>query len=302
MKNKLNIILVITLILSGFTQVAEATGKTKVGKINLALVASLHPQMGLLDFQRMGFAKAELGLKHEAFEGRRMLLQMSEELRAAAQKECDAVDAEFELAESRLRSLNEEEGTTFLPDMSERGQKEYEEIRILFDELKIKRKEAEYALMFPEFTTPKETREIFKRIEKEILEAVKAVAKEDGYDVVLNVSMPSPFGYPATYRPEVTYSTGPVGLNQVNYYALLSERPEGREEMADAEILAKKWVSTMFRPTTQDYLPVKPWPLVLSGGEDMLPKVLKKLFDKYEINSVTFQVLMDVLSKEVTNF
>jgi Skp family chaperone for outer membrane proteins len=302
MRNKLYLILMVGLLYGSALGAAQEPRATKIGKVNLALLSAMHPQMGLFDFQRMGFVRAELGLKREAYEGEIMMLKRNRERRLAAEARMAAAEAELQAVQSRLRELHEAERTTYLPDMSEGGQAEFKVISELFRELGIKRREAEFEMQFPEMTGPRETREILNRIEAEVREAVRAVAEEGGYDVVLNQSVPTAYGYEVTYRPEATFSTGPVGLEQVNYYTLLSVRPEGRAERADAEVMAQEWLSGMFRPSTQDYLPVKPWPLVLSGGDDLFAAALKRLFEAYEINSVTFEVLMDVLSKENSSF
>ncbi len=298
MKNKSIILAIILLFTITNQSIGQENKTTKIGKVNLALLSALHPQMGLFDFQRMGFIKAELGLNKEAFEGKKMVLKMDNKDKEAANKALDLANEEMMAVEDQLRQLNDKEGTIFVPDMSEEGQKEYEIIRKKFNVAGIKRKEAEYRVMYPEFTEPAKTREILDAIEKEVIEVVNLVAKAGGYDVVLNSTVASPYGYPISYRPEVTYSTGPVGLDQVNYYTLLSERPEGREQIYDATEMAEEWLSTMFRPQVQDMLPMKPWPLVMSGGDDLLPAALKELYRRYKINDVTFGIVIDVLSAE----
>ncbi|MDD3323465.1 MAG: hypothetical protein PHS59_18670 [Paludibacter sp.] len=295
-KNKkvLCILLICCGILSLFQGQAKGSD-AKIAKVNMALLTALHPKMALFDFQRMGFLKISFGLNKPQVEEQKIILKTDEKTLRKAQEELKAIEETIANQEALLRDLYEQEGTIFVPDMSDQGKILQEKLSIELKNLIIKRQECEYAVKYPEFTPPAETRKILELIEKETIEAVENVAKSNNFDVVLNTSTPVPYGYPVSYRPEVQYSTGPVGMDQINYYTILSVKPNDRDEEAQANEMMNEWLSVLFRPAPQEMIPVKPWPLVMQGGTDILPDALHSLYIKYNIDNETFSTVKNVL-------
>jgi len=293
--NKVLSILLVCFVMLTLLQTQAGASDTKIAKVNMALLTALHPKMALFDFQRMGFLKIELGFNKIQVEEQKLILRTDEKALKKAEDDLKEIEEKIADQGDLLRELYEKEGTHFLPDMSEEGKIIQEKLSTELKNLIIKRGECEYAVKYPEFTSPPETRKILELIEKETIEAVKNVAKSKNFDVVLNTSVPVPYGYPVSYRPEVQYSTGPVGMEQINYYTILSVKPTDREEQAQADQIMSEWLSVLFRPAAQEMLPIKPWPLVMQGGTNILPDALSSLYTKYNIANETFSTVKNVL-------
>lgn len=276
----------------------SAQANDNIAKVNLGLLAALNPKMALFNFQVMGFLRIELGKNSIQKQEAIVSLKSNSKKIIEADKEIEKISHKKTEVNEKIRNLMEQEKTVYVPDMSENGQKQYNELKEELDNLEMQNDVQEYISRYPEYTTPEETRKILASIDKETVEAVKTVAKKQNIDIVLNSSIPASLGYPVTYRKEVLYSTGPVGLDQTLYYTLLSERPEDHTQEQEAKAMAKNYFSLISRPSAQDMLPIKPYPLVLQGGKDILLDSLKVIYENNGIASDTYELISQVLIKE----
>ncbi|HQG30085.1 MAG TPA: OmpH family outer membrane protein, partial [Candidatus Ozemobacteraceae bacterium] len=182
--------------------------RTKTAKINLGIAASLHPRMSLFDFQNLGFYNVPLGLSKEAF---------AEAVARTVATSSEKLNRRLEELDGELSEITRKKQTLFqVSAAAEPGNASLRKQLAALDDqarrLRIERRETEFAIEHPELTPPPETRSILKDIDREVMEAVRSVATEKGYDVVLNSTFPVPFGYPLTYRTGKEFGRGVSGL------------------------------------------------------------------------------------------
>ena len=81
------------------------------------------------------------------------------------------------------------------------------------------------------------------------------------------------------------------------FYTVLSTPEFDRYTKYSLDVAIRDWLSMVSRPEAQDVLPVKPWPLVMKGGEDFLPDALKEIYEVNNISSNTYSVVLDALKQ-----
>lgn len=288
------LILIITILPLNF-----ADAKEKIGKINIGLLASLHPEMSKFDFQTMGFSKEMLS-KYKHWEPYIKEFTKTEtsikELEAKKEKRA-FLEEQIRFALSKKSEIFDRNKTTLLEKLQEKDREEIEKLdRYINDKLE---EEAilDYSIRNPNFTLPDETMKILSVIEQEIIEAVELAAEKNDCDVVLNSTIPNPYGYPVSYHKSPDYYNGAIGINQSTYYAILSTKIEGRYAKDWQKTKIKEWLAMISRPSLQDELPVKPYPLVLKGGFDLLPSALEILYEKYNVDSQVYNAVIEVLNE-----
>ena len=275
-------------------QSAWAVNASDVAVIDLSMALCLHPKMSLFDFNRIGFYKVEFGLTEEEFEAKVAEIRASgpdrrEELRAV-EKEID------ELYRERSK-LSE-----YYIDSDEEKIKKYDELMAASlakeNELNEKILEINHQSNNYDLTSPKETLVIINQIEKEIFDAIREVAEEEKYSVVLNTTIPVPYTYKKNYIASEIYGQGIPGINFMLFYSFLAmnnldtpidEVPPSRDVI--------NWLELTRYPKTLNLLPMKPYPLVLSGGKSILSSVIKKIYNKYNIKPAVYNVVDSVIIK-----
>ena len=192
-------------------------------------------------------------------------------------------------------AIEDKEHTVIFERMSLESQEKYRVLKDNIHKIKLDIQEIKFGLINPELTLPKETREILDSIEKEICDIIISVATKEKFDLILNASVPVPFGYPNKYKQNALHNVGPIGIDQAVLYSLLSEKITRNEEKCDAKLRFKEWVSKISYPEIQDYLPIKPYPLTIYGGIDILPQSLKLLYDRYELDQKIYSTLIETI-------
>lgn len=270
--------------------------KAKIGKIDLALATSLHPEMALFDFQKMAFLKVPLGLSYEKFTAEidRMKRNGPDD---SLKVQIDEIDRQMNINSARIREIINAQKTNNPQRMSPDAGSEYLNVQKELTELDWRKEELKSALQNPELTAPSETRRILGEIEKEILSVVKEIAEADDYDIILNVSVPAPFGYPVKYHTGARYSTGPAGIDHTLFYGFLAEKRGKFEDYNDTEEYLRKWISATGRPEALEMMPLQPHPIVLQGGESILLKVLERLYGVRKLDGGVFEHLKQILQK-----
>ncbi|NLM17545.1 MAG: hypothetical protein GX221_07495 [Candidatus Riflebacteria bacterium] len=283
--------------LSASSGVGFASSGAKVAKIDLTLIFALHPKMASFNFWAMGFHKYPLGLssdERKAYDEklRREYNPAAEEktLRLAQEKRTKAYE--------RMSEIRDKENTMYLAEMSKEGAKAYNEASDLLGVAVAMRDEAEYIMRFPYLTTPAETRKTLQEIEKEVFDIIKEVAEKGLYDVVLNQSVPVDFAYPDSYAFGAKYANGPTQVDQSLYYAFMSVR-EDEVSQNDKKREIGDWLKNTNAPDFQNALPLRPWPLVLDGGDDILLQVVAELYDRYKIDNRVKKILLDYLKESL---
>lgn len=286
----------VTAILFLCVSLAVSAGEMRVGKIDLTLAVSLHPRMALFDFDRMGFYKVEPGLNQEAFDKAVLELKNSKEAfeKADQLKTMEDKLADLDFKKSQLVAQLSMPQTEEFPQLQKKLQ------QLADEELKISGEISDltHAARFPELTEPAITRRMLDEVEKEVLAAVSKVAEEEKFDLVLNSSVPVPYGYPVRYRSGEMYGQGVPGINFSLFYSFLArnhlshpmdEAPPSRELI--------NWLELTRFPDAVNLLPVKPYPLVLSGGENLLSKVMQRIYSANKIDPSVFKVVDSVIHK-----
>ena len=276
------------------SHIVFAINASDVATIDLSLALCLHPKMSLFDFERIGFYKVELGLTEEEFEAR------IEELRTSAPDRTE----ELNVLEKELDALYEERETfsEYYVNSTEEKLKKLEQLRLASKtrekELNDKILEIKHQSENFDLTTPKETLVIIEQIEKEIFEAIKQVAEEEKFSLVLNNTVPYPGIFKKNYVCGAIYGQGIPGIPFMLFYSFLAmnkldtpfdEYPPSRDLI--------NWLELTRFPKAVNLLPMKPYPLVLSGGKSILSSVVKKIYNKYNIKPAVYNVVDSVITK-----
>lgn len=265
----------------------------RTGKINLGIAVSLHPKMSLFDFQNLGFYKVPLGLSKKDF--------AAAVAQSAFSSSTQALNRRIETLDEELSELTQKKQLLFqsIPP-SDTGD---ESIKMQLAELaersrriRAERNEAEFSISHPELTTPEETRKILDGIEAEVMNLVREVAREKGYEVVLNTTLPVPFGFPVTYRTGKEFGRGVSGIDQQLFYSLTANHDDLDNQQTKEEALSC-WLQLTAHPEVQPFLPVRPWPLVIQGGESMTVDLVRKLYGKYKVPSEIIETLAPVIEE-----
>lgn len=252
--------------------------------------------MSLFDFDRMGFFRVEPGLPREAFEEAVAKLKNSA---AAATALEELQQLQQQLTElDRRKSVQVALFGSTIPVEREAAQKELEAIAAEEDRLRGLIADNEHAAACPDLTDPATTRSYLAEIEAEILAAVRKVAAEGSFNVVLNTTVPVPYGYPVRYHAGEMFGQGIPGINFSLFYAFLAK--EHLAHPSDAAPPSRElinWLELTRFPDAVNLLPIKPYPLVLSGGECILARVMKIVYENHKVDPEVFKVVESVIHK-----
>jgi Skp family chaperone for outer membrane proteins len=271
-----------------------AINASEVATIDLSMALCLHPKMSLFDFNRIGFYKVEFGLTEEEFNAKTEVLRASAPDRSdelnKIQKELDDVYNERSSFSDYYVNADEKKLKTLDQLMQNSLLKEKELNEKILD---INHQTENFDL-----TSPKETLAIIEEIEKDIFEAINQVAEEENYSVVLNTTIPVPYTFEKNYINSEIYGQGIPGINFMLFYSFLSMNnlDSPIDEVPPSRDLIN-WLELTRYPKTVNLLPMKPYPLVLSGGKSILSSVMKKVYNKYNIKPAVYNVVDSVIIK-----
>ena len=287
------LLLLVAAVVLPFTAAAAAAG---VATIDLSMAVSLHPRMSLFDFDRMGFFKVEPGLTREAFDEAVAKLKNSASATAAIEELQRLQQQLTEL--DRRKSMQIALFASTIPTEREAAQKELEIIAAEEERLRGLIADSELAAACPDLTDPATTRRYLAEIEAEILAAVRKAAVDGGYTLVLNATVPVPYGYPVRYQAGEMFGQGIPGINFSLFYAFLAK--EHLAHPSDAAPPSRElinWLELTRFPDAVNLLPIRPYPLVLSGGECILARVMKIVYDNHKVDPEVFKVVESVIHK-----
>jgi hypothetical protein len=156
----------------------------------------------------------------------------------------------------------------------------------------------DYRIECPELTSPDETRKILGEIETETIEAVARVAREKQFRIIFNNSIPYSTGYPQNYLSGPMFGQGVPGINVHLFYSFLarSQEKDRLHEVPPSRNVIN-WLELTSYPGAVNLLPIKPWPMVLYGGQSILSDVLRIVYTNHRISSEVFQTLDSVIHK-----
>lgn len=267
-----------------------------VATIDLSMAVSLHPRMSLFDFDRMGFFRVEPGLSREAFEEAVARLKNST-VAATALEELQQLQQQLTELDRRKSVQVALFGST-IPAEREAAQKELEIIATEEDRLRGLIADSEHAVACPDLTDPATTRRYLAEIEAEILAAVRKAAAESSFNVVLNTTVPVPYGYPVRYHAGEMFGQGIPGINFSLFYAFLAkEHLAHPSDSAPPSRELINWLELARFPDAINLLPIRPYPLVLSGGECILARVMKIVYENHKVDPEVFKVVESVIHK-----
>lgn len=266
----------------------------EVATIDLSMALCLHPKMSLFDFNRIGFYKVEFGLTEEEFKSK------------VAKIKASAPDRTDELIkiEKQIENLNRERKSfsSYYVNADEDKLKKVDELLLESyakeKELNDKILEINHQTENYDLTSPKETLKIITEIEKEIFEAINQVVEEEKYTLVLNTTIPVAYTYEKNYINSEIYGQGIPGIEFMLFYSFLAknnldnpldETPPSRDVI--------NWLELTRYPKAVNLLPIKPYPLVLTGGKSILSAVVKKIYKKYNVDSSVYNVVDSVIEK-----
>ena len=276
------------------TQSVWAINANEVATIDLSMALCLHPKMSLFDFNRIGFYKVEFGLTEEEFYAKTETLRASAPDRSdelnKIQKELDDVYKERDSFSDYYVNADEEK----LKKLEKLREASFAKEKELNDKiLDINHQTANFDL-----TSPKETLVIIEEIEKDIFEAINQVAEEEKFTLVLNSTVAVPYTYNKNYINSEIYGQGIPGINFTLFYSFLAMNnlDSPIDEVPPSRDLIN-WLELTRYPKTVNLLPMKPYPLVLSGGKSILSSVMKKVYNKYNIKPAVYNVVDSVIIK-----
>ncbi len=277
------------------SQYLLAINASDVAIIDLSVALCLHPKMSLFDFNRIGFYKVEFGLSNEEFDAK------VASIRASAPDRSD----ELRKIEKELDELYKERNklSYFYINTNEEKMKKANELMEISlakeEELERKKLELNFLIGNYDLTTPKETLVIIEEIEKDIFDAINEVVKENNYSIVLNSTVPLPYTFNKNYENSAIYGQGIPGINFMLFYSFLADKnfDNPLEEKIPSSRDLINWIELTRYPKAVNLLPMKPYPLVLSGGKSILSSVIKKIYNKYGINSSIYNVVDSVITK-----
>jgi Skp family chaperone for outer membrane proteins len=276
------------------TQSVWAINVNEVATIDLSMALCLHPKMSLFDFNRIGFYKVEFGLTEEEFSAK------IDSLRASAPDRSDELDK----IQKELDDVYKERSSfsDYYVNADEEKLKKLEQLRDASlakeKELNDKMLDINHQTANFDLTSPKETLAIIEEIEKDIFEAINQVAEEEKYSVVLNTTVPVPYTFEKNYVNSEIYGQGIPGINFMLFYSFLAMNnlDSPIDEVPPSRDLIN-WLELTRYPKTVNLLPMKPYPLVLSGGKSILSSVMKKVYNKYKIKPAVYNVVDSVIIK-----
>lgn len=275
---------------------AFAENNSSIARIDLSLAVSLHPRMSLFDFDRMGFYKVTGGLNEKEFSQAIAELRNSPAITQAMnlknqlEKEITAMEKDRAILTSRLHGANQQQGEILSKEIQQVADKQ--------ENLRLQISDINYQIECPDLTTPAETRKLLDEVEQEILAAVASVARQQKYSVVLNSAVPYSTDYPARYKSGPMYGQGIPGINTHIFYSFLaSSKTDAQAHEAPPSRNIINWLELTSFPEAVNLLPIRPWPIVLHGGQSILSDVIKLVYENHKISPELIQTVNSVIHK-----
>jgi len=276
--------------------VTQATATEKIGTVDLISAVALHPMMSLFDFERKGFFKVPLGLSPEDWNRE---VQKNKVLDPKKREQLESnmkkLDSEISKLEAKRAEILKGGGAPINSAL----QAELATITFQIEKLSQEKQIFQYEFDFPELTSPRETKEILERIEKEVLEKIEEIAEEEGISVVLNNSIPNTCSWPAENETQILSGKGISFLESSVYYSFLAQKkPKANEEQTPFPEVQEflTCLDSIRHPRVISRLPLHPHPLVLRGGINLTPKIVRKILEKYRCNPESIFIIEDLLT------
>lgn len=291
---KKNSLISVFLVLYLFAAAAGFAQPKEIAKVDLGLVVSVHPQMSLFDFDRMGFFKIPLGLTREEFQMKR-----EELMNLAVDQQLFSLRAEIE---AEIRALNKKTAALHerlvgsSADMGRKIDAQLKEVSSLEETLKSRLYDIEYQLNCKDLTAPEKTRELLRGIENEIMGELKKLVAEKKYDLVFNSTITVPFNFQQRYQSGAMFGLGVPGIDFSLFYSFIANREHvlPSDETPESRNLIN-WLELIGYPDALNLLPLKPYPLVLAGGKDITAELVERIYEKHGIDEKISQSLLSIL-------
>jgi hypothetical protein len=250
--------------------------------------------MSVFDFDRMGFFKIPLGLTREEFQKKQQDLKNTPVSAVLQTKETELRRQLKELDKTKAQLLEKMVGATVAigqqveSKLNKLAQEEQQIRNAIYD--------IKYQRHCPDLTSPAETRKILDKIETEVLKELKLIAAKNDYKLVLNNSVTAPVVYPLKYESGELFGHGVPGIDFSLFYAFLANKDHllpGDDTPETRKLL--NWLELINYPHALNQLPIKPYPLVLSGGDDLTMLLVKRIYKKHKIEQKVLDSVVAVL-------
>lgn len=251
-----------------------------VGKVDLLAVMSFHPRMALFDPAIGAFYRLEVqDLFRPDLEARLTALSKgaSSAIQGTASSAASVVDpafnGELQAIEQRRRELLRILDTS--QDTGKQAQAERELGQLAQKMAAAERVSAEQSFRqhHPQFTSSAETATIFREIEQEILSSIDQLSRERGFTVVFNQSTLPPASVPSLIEVAPVNPAAASRVATSLYFAFLGAQTPAAETL-------ENWTAASRHPQMLAKAPLRPYPLVLSGGQDLTIEVLDRVLQR----------------------
>ena len=242
-----------------------------IARIDLVTALTLHPQMSLFDYNRLGFYKVKFGLSDLEFNKK-----VKELIINAPNK-----DEEINKLTQDIENLKIE--IKKLPDKEENSAIK-EKLSIQISEAQQKLEELNFAIDNPEITNLTETREILSKISKDVDEEIEKIAKEQKLDIVFNDWEPTNNILPDFYTRKAFINCGKYGIVSEYYNYFTAANKYQQQQILPSSYFISNIFEYSKCPDFIKSLPLRSKPIILSETKDITLDVIKNIYSKYEIS------------------
>ena len=270
-----------------------AINANEIATIDMRLAVSLHPKMALYDYNRMGFYKVNLGLSDEEFK------KAVEKLKKSPKD----IHAEKEKLISELKEILIQRDEIDMQQFSKRTDitEEYtlkvSELSLKENALRTKINDLEWSQKNPELTSREETKAIMSEIKADINNAIIEIVLNKKYLLVLNSSLIVPYKFSLKFL-DLFYGQGMPGINFSIFYSfywrnMIYTPPITKTNFSKLQ----RWSQITRQNDNLDYLPISYYPIVLTGGKNILPDTMKIIYTKYNIEPSIIETIASVTER-----
>lgn len=288
LQKNLCLVLIITFFL--LPHIVFAFTANNIATVDLQLAISLHPQMALFDFHRIGFYKVKLGLTPEEFD------------KSVAELKANPIDntTKIKELENELHQIINIASDFQIKNINNSDLNFYEQHINYFAEkqkqLEQKIENLKWESENSDLTSREKTLIIMKNIREDIYNAIEEILEKDKeYLLVLNSNSIVPYNFKLNFL-DFLYKHSIPGINFNLFYAFYLYNNQKDTDISDiSEVNLQNWFELTKNNSRE--LPITVYPLVLSGGNSITNKILSKIYSKYNIKHSIFEIVADTVDK-----
>lgn len=272
-------------------------GATSIGKVDLVTVLGFHPRMALYDPAFRAFVRLEVAdlFKPDLEQRLAELTRLASETgvvggNPSTPSSGSSLSEELQVIEDQRRDLLRRIDSESDPKRQAEAELELARVAARMVELERASADADFRKRHPQFTSPEETEEVFRTIEKEVLAVVDEVAREKGVTVVLNQSTLEPASMPSLVEVAPVPPVQASRLGTSLYYGFLNASDPAGE-------LLENTTAANRHPRMLSGLHLRPHPLVLAGGLDLTTEVLGRVLLRNAVPDERRRMIVEYLGE-----